>query len=250
MKKIFVGTSGYNYSHWREVFYPPRLSSTQWLNFYTQHFNCVELNVTFYRLPKEAVFKNWYKNTPRNFRFVLKGSRFITHIKRLKDPQEALKIFFKNASFLKEKALCILWQLPPSLKADFFRLESFLEILHNNYGNYHHSLEFRNKTWFCPTTYTLLKKFAINLCIADSPHYPCEEVLTSSFVYLRFHGGRQLYSSEYTQKELELWADKAFNWLKKKNTLLVFFNNDAYGFAVKNSLEFRKLLEEKLKTKS
>ncbi len=241
-KRVFTGTSGYNYEHWRGIFYPPELAKDKWLIFYTQHFNCVELNVTFYRLPSEKTFHNWYKNTPAYFRFVIKGSRFITHIKRLKNCKESLNIFFQRASLLKEKLLCILWQLPPSLKIDFARLRNFIKLL-KKYP-YFHSFEFRHQSWFNETIYNLLKKNKINLCIADSPRFPSQEVITTNFIYLRFHGGKILYGSNYSSEELKVWAKKTKKWLKDVNLLFAFFNNDAYGFAVKNAQEFKRLLED------
>jgi len=239
-KKIYVGTSGYNYEHWRKIFYPPDLAKNKWLSFYTQHFNCVELNVTFYRLPSKKTFISWYKNTPPQFRFVVKGSRFITHIKRLKDCQDSLNIFFENVSLLKEKLICILWQLPPSLKFEYKRLENFLNLLKKY--NCLYSFEFRHQSWFNQLTYKLLKENKMNLCIADSPNFPSQEVITTDFVYLRFHGGRILYGSNYSSQELLSWAEKTKKWLKKAKLLFAFFNNDAYGFAVKNAQEFKKLL--------
>lgn len=246
IKTILTGTSGYSYSHWKEVFYPRDIPQSKWLEFYVQHFNCLELNVTFYRLPQKKAFKSWYRRTPEGFKFVLKGSRFITHIKRLKDCGEALKTFFDRARELKEKLICILWQLPPSLKFDCQRIEDFAGYLKNNYKNCLQSFEFRNETWFQDSTYSILKANNFNLCIADSPDYPCREVLTSNFAYLRFHGGKKLYTSEYSKDELELWAEKIKKWPKKLKLLFAFFNNDASGFAIKNARQFRKILDERL----
>jgi uncharacterized protein YecE (DUF72 family) len=243
-KDIFIGTSGYTYTHWRKVFYPPDLASSKWLEFYSQYFNSVELNVTFYRLPKKEVFKSWYKRTPKDFKFIVKGSRFITHIKRLKDCSDSLKIFFENVSFLKEKLACVLWQLPPSLKGNLAILKNFIKLLKKKYSFTLHSFEFRNQTWFSKETYQLLENNNINLCIADSPNFPTYEILTSSFIYLRFHGGKILYGSNYSEEEIKKWTKKVKNWLKKKNLLFAFFNNDAYGFAVKNALKFKELLEK------
>lgn len=242
MKSIFVGTSGYNYLHWKKTFYPSDLDFRKWLEFYSQYFNTVELNVTFYHLPKKEVFKNWYKRTPKDFRFVIKGSRFITHIKKLRDCLASLKIFFENASYLREKLSCVLWQLPPSLKYDFSLLENFIKILKRKYSSILHSFEFRHKSWFTGNTYQLLKKHDINLCIADSPNFPSYKFLTSSFIYLRFHGGKILYGSNYSDKELRNWVKETKEWLKNKKLLFAFFNNDAYGFAVKNALKFKELL--------
>jgi uncharacterized protein YecE (DUF72 family) len=245
MKKgIYVGTSGYAYPHWRGVFYPSDLASYKWLEFYAQHFNSVELNVTFYRLPQKKAFEGWYKRTPRNFKFVIKGSRFITHIKKLQTCADALKIFFDNAASLRSKLLCVLWQLPPSLKCNIERLEDFLKLLKKKYSFCLHSFEFRNGSWFNEEMYGLLKIYDSNLCIADSPNFPCSEAITVPFLYLRFHGGKTLYSSEYSEEELHAWLDKVKMWSAKENikTILAFFNNDAQGFAVKNALQFKEIL--------
>ena len=241
-KKIYVGTSGYSYKHWKDIFYPKDLTQDKWLKFYSEHFKTVELNVTFYRLPFKKTFQNWHKITPKDFKFVIKGSRFITHIKKLTDCKKPLRLFFNNASSLKDKLLCVLWQLPPNLKCDLKRLNTFISLLKKNYSRFSHSFEFRNESWFTKSIYELLNKENINLCIADSPRFPAHEILTSSFIYLRFHGGKILYGSEYSKKELKTWAEKAKRWLKDKETLFVFFNNDAYGFAVKNALRFNKLI--------
>ena len=245
-KAILVGTSGYNYLHWRNIFYPKGLAQNKWLSFYIQHFNTVELNVTFYRLPSKKTFEGWYKKTPKDFKFVIKGSRYITHIKRLKDCRDPLNLFFKNSSPLKEKLICVLWQLPPSLKVDLKRLENFIKIIKKKYTHCRHSFEFRNETWFNKDTYNILKKNDLNLCIADSANLTTHEVITSDFIYLRFHGGKILYGSNYSDKELKMWARKAKKWLRAKKMLLAFFNNDASGFAVKNALKFKELLNEKL----
>lgn len=246
INKTFVGTSGYNYAHWRNVFYPQNLPQSKWLEFYTQHFNCVELNVTFYRLPHRKTFQSWYKRTPEEFKFVIKGSRFITHIKRLQNCKQPLKIFFDNAKELKDKLFCVLWQLPPSLKFEYKRLTNFVKLLRKDYSVYAHSFEFRHQTWFNELTYQILKDNGLNLCIADSPQFPNCQRITNKFLYLRFHGGAVLYGSEYSLNELDKWVDKIKKWSKDVKFLLAFFNNDAQGFAVKNALQFKNILNEKL----
>ena len=240
-KKIYVGTSGYNYAHWINKFYPKDIPQKMRLEFYTQHFNSVELNVTFYRLPKDTVFQNWYKRTPSDFRFVIKGSRFITHIKRLKDVGEPLKLFMQRAAHLKNKLTCVLWQTPPNLSYDASRIKSFIKHL-KKWPRYLYSFEFRNESWFNEELYDMLKGNNINLCTADSPSYPYKEILTSNFIYLRFHGEKKLYGSKYSPSELKKWEGKSAMWMKDRNILFAFFNNDAYGFAVENALYFQKLL--------
>lgn len=245
-KHIYIGTSGYNYQHWKGIFYPKNLTQSKWLQFYCQHFKIVELNVTFYRLPSKENFKSWHRKTPKDFKFVIKGSRYITHIKRLKSCHGPLKVFFANASALKEKLTCVLWQLPSSFKFDLKRLKDFIGIIKKKYSFCLHSFEFRHNSWFNEQTFSLLKENNINLCIADSPELKTPEVITSNFIYLRFHGGKILYESNYSKKELKMWAKKAKSCLRGKKLLLTFFNNDTQGFAIKNALEFREMLSEKL----
>ncbi len=239
--KIYIGTSGYNYNHWRGVFYPKDLPSYKWLEHYTKFFKTVELNVTFYRLPQESAFKSWYRRTPKDFIFVLKGSRFITHVKKLRGVSEAAKLFFDRANLLKEKVGLILWQLPPSWKKNIGRLESFLK----NISRYklRQAFEFRHESWFCEEVYKLLKKYNIALCLADSPYYPKIEKITADFVYLRFHGGKILYGSRYGKKEMQEWAQKIKKWTKRGLDVYAYFNNDAFGYAVENARELKQLLK-------
>lgn len=241
MPKVCIGTSGWNYSHWADgVFYPKGLSQSKWLEYYTKFFNSVELNVTFYRLVKKQTFQNWRKGTPQNFYFIAKGSRFITHIKKLSTPEEPLGLFMDNACELKEKLVAILWQLPPSFKKDLKRLETFLKLVKKT--PIRQAFEFRNNTWFNKEVYQLLKKYNTCLCIAHSNRFPCVKEVTSDFLYLRFHGQESLYSSNYSDKELKEWAGFAKQF--KSKDIFAFFNNDAYGYAVKNALKFRELLEK------
>jgi uncharacterized protein YecE (DUF72 family) len=241
MPKLFVGTSGWSYPHWaRGVFYPTGLNQSKWLEYYAKFFNCVELNVTFYRLVQMKTFQNWYKRTPEDFYFVVKGSRFITHIKKIKGISESLKLFIDNAIELKGKLAAILWQLPPSFKKDLKCLWPFLKLLKKT--KIRQVFEFRNESWFDKEVYTLLKEYNTCLCIAHSSRFPCSKVDTADFLYLRFHGGGSLYSSNYSDKELKKWAAFAKKFPNKD--IFAFFNNDAYGYSVKNALKFRQLLEK------
>jgi len=258
---IFIGTSGYSYPHWIDNFYPKDLPQSKWLEHYSKFFNTVELNVTFYRLPQESAFKNWYKRTPKDFLFVVKGSRFITHIKKLKGVEDSVKLFIKDrAEILKEKLGLILWQLPPnfkvaeSCKQSGIRLEEFERFLKllTPYRLSHiaqFAFEFRNETWFNKEIYDLLKNYNCALVIADSPQLrslsfagQAQYPLTADFVYIRFHGGKILYGSEYSEKELKEWAYKIKKWSRGKD-VFVYFNNDFQGFAVKNALKLKKFLK-------
>ncbi len=241
MARLFVGTSGWSYPHWAEgVFYPQGLNQKKWLEYYAGFFNSVELNVTFYRLVQKKTFENWRKRTPEDFCFVAKGSRFITHIKKLKGAKEALGLFLDNAVGLKEKLAAVLWQLPPGFKKDLKRLESFLKLLVKT--KIRQAFEFRNQTWFDKEVYSLLKKYNGCLCIAHSSRFPCVKEITADFLYLRFHGAESLYASDYSDRELQEWA--AFAKQYKNKGIFAFFNNDAYGYAVKNALKFRELLKK------
>jgi len=239
VSKLFIGTSGWNYPHWAKgVFYPEGLSQSRWLEHYTKFFNAVELNVTFYRLVQKKTFQNWYKRTPKDFYFVAKGSKYITHIKKMRGVKESLNLFIDNVIELKEKLAAILWQLPPSFKKDLKRLEAFLKLLQNS--KIRQVFEFRNRSWFDKEVYALLKKYNACLCIAHSSRFPYAKEVTADFFYLRFHGGESLYSSNYLDKELKEWASFAKG---TKKDIFAFFNNDAYGYAIKNALTFRELLE-------
>lgn len=242
-QKIHIGTSGYSYSHWQDVFYPASLSESKWLEYYVKYFKTVELNITFYRLPQEKIFKSWYKRTPKDFVFAVKGSRFISHIKKLKDVAEPLKLFFSRLKYLKKKTCVVLWQLPPAWKLNLKRLEEFLK-MQKRY-KIRQAFEFRNKTWFCPEVYQLLKKYNAALCIADSPDWPEVEEATADFIYIRLHGGKILYGSNYSAAELKEWAKKIKKWTKNRKNVYVYFNNDFEGYAVKNALELKEILKIK-----
>ncbi len=239
MSKIYIGTSGYSYQHWKDIFYPEDVKQNKWLEYYSQHFNTVELNVTFYRLPGEKIFSGWYERTPKDFLFVVKGSRYITHIKKLNDCKDPLNLLMSRAELLKEKLGVILWQLSPSFKIDIEKLEKFL-IISSNLKVCRQAFEFRHQSWFCKEVYDLLKKYNVALCIADSSRWPQSEEITADFVYLRFHGGKELYGSEYSDRELKVWAEKIKRWQKTKD-IYVYFNNDAHGYAVENAKTLKKL---------
>ena len=241
MAKFLVGTSGYSYPHWKEVFYPSGLSSSKWLSYYAEHFPIVELNVTFYRLPPERTFLAWYKKTPSHFLFVVKGSRLITHLKKLKEVQEPLKEFFARLAWLKEKLEVILWQLPPSLKADLFLLEGFCAEV-RKLSRTRQALEFRHQSWFKKEVEEVLKSYGFASCLAHSNRWPSGEMLSADFVYLRFHGGTVLYGSNYSDEELAFWAKKVRAWLSRGLDVYAFFNNDAYGYAVANALKLKELV--------
>jgi len=242
---VFIGTSGYNYPHWwNGVFYPSDLPQRRWLEFYAEYFNSVELNVSFYRLPKKEVFEGWYKRTPKKFSFAVKGSRFITHIKRLKNCREPLSVLLDHASPLKEKLGVVLWQLPPQFKFQKKRLEEFCVLLSTlpRSKPLRHAFEFRDESWFCQEAFRVLEEFNFAFCMAHGSGLPFMETVTPHFIYLRLHGSEVLYGSNYSDKELNRWAKKIGDWAGEGKTVFVYFNNDAYGFAIKNALSLKKLV--------
>lgn len=236
---IFIGTSGFFYLHWRERFYPKNAKQPEWLSYYAELFDTVELNVSFYRLPSANAFQVWYDETPEDFSFSLKGSRYITHTKKLHDPEDAVKVFFDRAKILKDKLSVVLWQFSSSFETSPERLKKFLEIL-QRYGC-RHAFEFRDESWFTDEIYGILKRYNAALVISDSPFFPKADVRTADFSYIRLHGAAELHSSEYFRKELKSWAEKVNN-LAKKGDVYIYFNNDVNAYAVKNALEMKELL--------
>lgn len=240
MPEVHIGTSGFSYDHWRGAFYPEGLAKNKWFGYYCDRFSTVELNVTFYRLPKDEAFKKWRSETPDDFRFALKGSRFITHIKRLKDPADPLKTFMARARLLKEKLAVILWQLPPNFTRDTDRLKVFLKALRKYRRR--NVFEFRNESWIDGKVVSLLKDEGAGICMADWPPFIDELPATADFVYIRRHGQGGSYATCYTTEELKKDAQRIRDHLRKKRDTFIYFNNDAMGYAARNALELKRML--------
>ncbi len=242
-KRLYIGTSGFSYSHWMGIFYPEKLREKDRLKFYAGVFNALEVNVTFYRMLKHETFKKWYRETPDDFVFALKAPRIITHYRRLIEVEQELTDFFEGIKELSEKAKVILWQLPPSLKFEGRLAESFFEaVFDRGVKRYLHALECRNRTWAADEALELLKKYNISLACAHSSRYPCIVEETSNFYYFRFHGPESLFSSRYTENDLYKWAQIIKEKLRK-GEVFAFFNNDYGGYAVENALQLKKLIE-------
>ncbi|MBW1740927.1 MAG: DUF72 domain-containing protein [Deltaproteobacteria bacterium] len=236
-KDIRIGTSGWSYPHWQERFYPADWPKSRWLEYYTEHFDTVELNATFYQLPKPKTFENWKARTPDHFLWALKANKYITHTKRLKKPDEPLERFYTAASGLKEKLGPILFQLPPSLSFDEREFEAFCQSL-DPYQR--HTLEVRHPSWINDRLFAILKKYNLAFCIADTAgRYPYYEVVTADFVYIRLHGSKKLYASDYSEEELQAWAQKIKEWGKD---VYLYFDNDFEGYAVKNAKRLKEIL--------
>lgn len=246
MAKVYVGTSGFSYSHWEKgVFYPDDLPKSKQLEYYSEHFDTVELNSPFYRLPSPQAFSNWTKRVNRDFIFSVKVSRYITHLKRLKDCHEEWKTFLERSVNLKSKLGPFLFQLPASFKLDLTLFKDFVELLLKyDDKKYLFAFEFRNESWFDEKIYRFLRDYEnITICSADSSRWPLNLEITGRFAYIRMHGGQILYGSNYSDKELSIWAKRINKWLSKGLDVYCYFNNDFGGYAIKNAKE----LLEKLK---
>ena len=230
--KYYIGTSGWHYDHWRVRYYPEGLAKSKWLQFYTKQFNTVELNNSFYHLPSEKAFTAWRESTPEDFVFAVKVSRFITHIKRLRNLGSAVENFLSRACFLKNKLGPLLYQLPPNMKRNDEVLESFLAPLPQKYQ---HVFEFRHESWLDDSIFRILQRYNAGLCVFDMPGFTCPLIATSDFAYIRFHGSASLYSSCYSDEELSQWAQKIARLGGKVKAAYIYFNNDAEAFAVKNA---------------
>ena len=242
--KLLIGTSGWAYNHWKKIFYPEDLNDKDKLKYFSKHFKTTEVNYSFYHLPRPEIYQKWYQETPADFIFSVKTSRFITHIKRLKDVEKPWKIFLKNTLNLKEKLGPILFQFPPNFKVteeNIKRLNDFLRLIDRSKLKY--AFEFRDQSWCHREIYNLLKKYNIVWVIANSPSYPKAEVITADFVYIRMHGSKILFSSKYTKKELRDLGQKIRKWQGQGLDIYCYFNNDAYGFALENAKELLKFYQ-------
>ncbi len=244
MPKYRIGCSGFLYDSWRGTFYPEEFSPKKWLSYYVEKFNSVEMNVTFYRLLKKEAFERWHDETSAQFSFSLKGSRFITHIKKLKDVELPLLTFFHTTAPLQKKLEVVLWQLPPNFKANLKSLEDFVESL--KLYPVRHVFEFRHESWINNKVFKLLTASNIAVCMADWPEFIDELPLTADFVYIRRHGEGGNYATDYSTEELRRDAKRIKEYLKRGKDVYIYFNNDYLGYAPKNAMELKVMLEESL----
>jgi uncharacterized protein YecE (DUF72 family) len=237
MARAWIGTSGWNYKHWwNGVFYAQDLKPPQWLEYFAQHFDTVEINNSFYRLPSEDAFKKWRKQAPQGFTFAVKASRFLTHIKRLKDPADPLDLFFSRAIHLGDRLGPVLFQLPPGFKVNLERLRAFLSEL-DNHGNgrtVRCVLEVRDASWLIEDVYRLLADHHTALCFADWRDTHVTEPITADFVYVRRHRGRGR-NGNYGKAALDKDVANIRKWLADGLDVYVYFNNDWEGFALDNA---------------
>ena len=237
---VRIGCSGWQYRHWRGVFYPADLPQSRWLEHYATVFDTVEINNSFYRLPEADVFEGWARRVPRGFIFAVKGSRFLTHMKKLKDPREPLERLFHRARALGRSLGPVLYQLPPGWKVDIARLEGFLRALP---ARRRHVIEFRDPSWYSPEVEQLLERYGVSLCLHDMRGSVTVRQRIGPFVYVRFHGASGRYAGGYSADHLASWAEWLDQPRREGIDVYGYFNNDTGGHAPRDALALRALLE-------
>ena len=235
---IRIGTSGWVYNHWRGAFYPPGMSQAAWFAHYARVFGTVEINNSFYRLPSETTFDAWREQAPPGFLYAVKASRFLTHMKKLKDPEEPLRTFFRHAGRLGGRLGPVLYQLPPHWQVDLPRFEHFLSILP---GDRTHVIEFRDPSWLVEAVFRLMERHHVAHCIHDLPPLAIPLRITASPVYLRLHGEAS-HSGDYAKGTLETWARRIAAWHDQGLDVFVYFNNDVGGHAPRNAAALNELV--------
>jgi uncharacterized protein YecE (DUF72 family) len=236
-----VGCSGWEYKHWRGDFYPADLPRTRWFERYAAVFDTVEINNTFYRLPEETTFAAWSARAPNGFIYAVKASRFLTHMKKLKDPEEPLERLFSRMRPLGRHLGPVLYQLPPGWKLDRERLEHFLQALPRGVR---HVMEFRDPTWYADDVLRMLERYRVALCLHDMRGSATGRERVGPFVYVRFHGATGHYGGGYSDERLRDWAA----WLHAQRAggaaVYAYFNNDVGGHAPRDAVTLRRFLEE------
>lgn len=232
MSGIQIGTSGWYYKEWSGPFYPKDLDPSQWLAFYSRYFSTVEINSTFYRLPFQNMIKGWRQRAPEGFIFAVKGSRRITHVKKLVNIEDELTRFIDRVSGLKEHLGPILWQLPPQLHSDLEKLENFLALLPRDIT---HAIEFRHRSWLDDEVFGLLRRYQVAQVALSSLRMPASFNTTARFAYLRFHGLEGCYSHDYLRGELRPWAEHIARWTKEGLEVYAYFNNEGGARAPANA---------------
>jgi uncharacterized protein YecE (DUF72 family) len=238
--RCYIGTSGWSYKHWRGPFYPAALSKgADQLRFYVERFDTVEVNGTFYRLIEVDTFRRWREATPQRFVFACKGSRYLTHMKRLKDPVQGVGRFFERVEALEDQLGPIVFQLPGRFRPDRERLERFLDALPSRHR---YAFEFRDPAWFEPEILEVLAAQGMALCLYEFAGQEAPLEVTAGFVYIRLHGPDGPYRGSYDAEALGIWAKRIAAWAGKGLDVYCYFDNDDRGFAPKNALRLKELL--------
>src|SRR5688572_15404792 len=220
--KLYIGTSGWHYKHWIGKFYPADLKPVEQLDYYLTFFDTVEINNSFYRLPTRETFLKWHRDTPSKFLFSVKASRYITHMKKLNESEDALEVFLSNAEALAEKLGTVLFQLPPGWKVNLERFDNFLGVLPRGER---FVFEFRNYSWYTTEIYRLLQKYNCAFCIYELGGHESPKEVTADFVYVRLHGPGNKYQGSYNNDRLKKWAEHLLQWSEDGKDVYIYFDN-------------------------
>jgi uncharacterized protein YecE (DUF72 family) len=241
--RVRVGCSGWQYKHWRGGFYPAELPTSRWFAHYALTFDTVEINNTFYRLPDASTFAKWREQAPSHFVYAVKASRFLTHMKKLKDPEEPLSRFFENARHLEPRLGPILYQLPPRWPLNIERFEHFLSVLPRGYR---HTVEFRDTSWYDGRVYELLRRHNVALCLHDMEGSATGQLVVGPFIYVRFHGGTTKYGGRYPDDRINEWGDWLADRAVQGVSIFAYFNNDTGGHAPRDAIRLRARIFDRL----
>jgi uncharacterized protein YecE (DUF72 family) len=247
-KPIYIGTSGWHYTHWLGIFYPPEIMGYNELCYHAKFFNTVENNSSFYRIAGESTYKTWVRMVPEEYKFSMKLNKLITHTHRLElneEVKERIAYILSTTQILKGKMGAMVIQLPPSFRYDLLKLGEFLKFFKGEIKKLEYkfdvAIEFRSKYWFTKDTYKLLKKYNVALVAAQSSRYPGERQVTADFAYIRMHGPEKLFSSKYTTAQLREWALYIKEIYSQVRCVYVYFNNDFHGYALENAKELAEI---------
>lgn len=241
MADLHIGTSGWNYKHWKGPFYPEELSEDDWLEHYQDQFDTVEVNNTFYNLPDPKTVEKWKKRVHKDFIFAAKANRYITHMKKLNEPKESLENMLNVFEAFGKKLEPILFQLPPNWNFNEDRLRAFIDLIPDHLLT---TFEFRDESWINDITFSILEEKNSAFCIYDLAGYQSPIEVTADFVYVRLHGpSGQKYQGKYSEEELSEWADRLKDWRSQSKDVYLYFDNDEQGFAPQNALELKDMVE-------
>ncbi|CAA9499414.1 MAG: protein of unknown function DUF72 [uncultured Sphingomonas sp.] len=241
---IRIGCSGWNYKHWRERFYPKGVPVKRWFEHYSATFDTVEINNSFYMLPKAETFDKWREQAPPGFCYAVKANRFLTQAKKLKDCTEPLERMMSPVRRLGDRLGPMLYQLPPNLRINLDRLRDFLEIVPKDVLNV---FEFREKSWYAPETYDLLDRYGASFCVHDMPDLTSERVAVGPIAYVRFHGGEGKYWGRYSDERLLSWSDWIVDQARQGRSVWCYFNNDIHGHAIHDALTLKSIVGQALR---
>lgn len=238
-----VGCSGWIYRHWRGLFYPEKLAVKRWFAWYAETFDTVEINNSFYRLPKPETFEAWREQAPHGFCYAVKANRYLTQAKKLKDCEEPIARMMASVDALRPALGPLLFQLPPRFKLNLDRLESFLSLVPKDVPNV---FEFREPSWYCDPVYALLERYGASLCVHDMPGLPSPRVAVGPVAYVRFHGATGKYVGRYPDAALQDWTD----WIAAEacvgRAVWAYFNNDIHGHAIEDAQTLKAMIRQAL----